>query len=175
MRSDRTGDGEHALAVIRNGCGEQVQWDGWPVPPRVTKFQHAFRSPDHPGTGDAYGGGGRMTSSSLHPGLSARWTTFSLLEQMGNLGSEVGRTIRAHQAGNADRFGKALARALELFDLTASDPRWRGARRREICRAREEFCRLFFDEEVAPGSAAGLERYFLHFAAAANRHRPSRP
>jgi hypothetical protein len=69
------------------------------------------------------------------------------------------------------RFDQALVRALELFDLTASDPRWRGARRREICRAREEFCRLFFDESVDPGSAAGLERYFLHFAVAANSQR----
>jgi hypothetical protein len=115
-----------------------------------------------------------MTVSSQHPGLSDRWMAFSLLEQMGNVGSEVGRTIRAHDAGNLVRFEKALARALDLFDLTASDPRWRGARRREICRAREEFCRLFFDDAVSPDSAAGLERYFMHFAAAANRHRSSR-
>ena len=107
----------------------------------------------------------------MHPGLSERWMAFSLMQQLGNVGSEVGRTIRAHATGNAVRFDQALVRALELFDLTASDPRWRGARRREICRAREEFCRLFFDESVDPGSAAGLERYFLHFAVAANSQR----
>ncbi len=110
-----------------------------------------------------------MTTAPMHQGLSERWMAFSLLEQMGNIGSEVGRTIRAHATGNAGRFDKALARALELFDLTASDPRWRDGRRREICRAREEFCRLFFDESVDADSAAGLERYFLHFAVAANR------
>src|SRR5688572_18130663 len=112
-----------------------------------------------------------MTTAPIHQGLSERWTAFSLMEQLGNVGSEVGRTIRAHTAGNVARFDQALARALELFDLTASDPRWRGARRREICRAREEFCRLFFDESVNSGSAAGLERYFLNFALAANRQR----
>ena len=112
-----------------------------------------------------------MTTAPVHAGLSDRWMAFSLLEQLGNVGSEVGRTIRAHATGNTARFDQALARALELFDLTISDPRWLGERRREICRAREEFCRLFFDESVHPGSAAGLERYFLHFAVAANSQR----
>lgn len=112
-----------------------------------------------------------MTTPPLHSGLAARWSTFSLLEQMGNVGSEVGRAIRAHAGGNASRFDHALARALELFDLTAADDRWKGARRREILRAREEFCRLFFDVDVSPGSAKSLERYFLHFAQAANKLR----
>ncbi len=110
-------------------------------------------------------------SAPVHSGLAPRWHTFSLLQQMGNIGSEVGRSVRAHASGNASRFDGALARALELFDLTVSDPRWAGPRRREILRAREEFCRLFFDETVAPDSAVGLEKYFMHFAAAANRER----
>jgi hypothetical protein len=93
----------------------------------------------------------------------------TLVEQMGNIGSEVDRSVRAHVTGNAARFGSALARALELFDLTAADPRWAGPRRREILRAREEFCRLFFDPHVGPESAAGLSGYFLRFAVAARR------
>jgi hypothetical protein len=112
-----------------------------------------------------------VTAAPLHAGLAARWSTFSLLEQMGNIGSEVGRAIRAHEAGNTSRLESSLARALELFDLTATDDRWRGARRREILRAREEFCRLLFDNDVSPGSAQSLERYFLHFAQAANNAR----
>jgi len=110
-------------------------------------------------------------SAPVHSGLRPKWHTLSLLQQMGNIGSEVGRAIGAHASGNATRFDAALARGLELFDLTAADPRWAGPRRREILRAREEFCRLFFDETVAPDSAAGLEKYFMHFAAAANRER----
>jgi hypothetical protein len=98
-----------------------------------------------------------------------RWRTLSLVEQMGNVGSEVQRAIRARELGRQDRFDSALARALELFDLTANDPRWRGPRRREILRAREEFCRLFFDPSVPASSAAGLNRYFLAFATAARR------
>ena len=107
----------------------------------------------------------------LHPGLGERWATFSLMEQLANVGSEVDRTIRAHASGHTTRFDGALARALELFDLTATDARWRGARRREILRAREEFCRLFFDATVEAQSAAGLQRYFFHFAVVANRLR----
>lgn len=104
-------------------------------------------------------------------GLSERWAAFSLAEQMGNVGSEVGRAIRANESGNAARFNGALARALDLFDLTAADRRWAGPRRREILRAREEFCRLFFDDTTPADSAAGLERYFVHFARVANQAR----
>ena len=100
---------------------------------------------------------------------SGRWRTLTIHEQMGNIGSEVERAIRAHQAGRRDRFEHALDRALELFDLTAADDRWRGPRRREILRAREEFCRLFFDPDPPAGSADGLKRYFLAFAVAARR------
>lgn len=93
------------------------------------------------------------------------------MEQLANVGSEVERAIRAHAAGNTSRFDGALARALELFDLTATDPRWRGPRRREILRAREEFCRLFFSETPPANSIPGLQRYFLYPAIAANRQR----
>ena len=106
----------------------------------------------------------------IHPDAARRWNTLALVDQLAHVGSEVDRTIRAHAAGNRTRFDGALSRALELFDLTAADDRWRGARRREILRARSEFCRLFFDDSVSPDSAAGLSRYFLYFAIAARRH-----
>ena len=97
------------------------------------------------------------------------WPRFSLMEQMANIGSEVDRALRAHSNGQTDRARNAMDRALVLFDLTVADDRWRGHRRREILRGREEFCRIFFDEEVPQGSAPGLRRYFLAFAVAARR------
>lgn len=111
------------------------------------------------------------TAAPQHPGLGERWATFSLMGQLANVGSEVERTIRAHAAGNASRFDNALARALELFDLTAADARWCGPRRHEILRAREEFCRLFFSATPPENSIPGLRRYFLYAAIAANRQR----
>jgi hypothetical protein len=104
-----------------------------------------------------------------HSTIGARWSTLTLVEQMANVGSEVERSIRAKESANETRLSHALARALELFDLTAADDRWRGPRRREILRAREEFCRLFFANDVPRDSARGLQRYFLAFAVAARR------
>lgn len=113
-----------------------------------------------------------MTADALiHASAATRWSALTLMEQLAHVGSEVERAIRAREAGNLSRFDSALARALELFDLTAADPRWGAGRRREILRAREEFCRLFFDEAVPSGSADGLRRYFLAFAVAARRER----
>jgi hypothetical protein len=105
----------------------------------------------------------------LHVATAQRWQTLTLAEQLAHVGSEVERAIRAHESANQARFDSALARGLELFDLTAADIRWRGPKRREILRAREEFCRLFFDDDVRPDSAPGLRRYFLAFAVAARR------
>ncbi|HUO51576.1 MAG TPA: hypothetical protein VMT93_03580 [Gemmatimonadaceae bacterium] len=51
----------------------------------------------------------------------------------------------------------------------AADVRWSGARRREVLRAREEFCRLFFDDRVPADSARGLREYFLRFGVLARR------
>src|SRR5213593_1903474 len=96
-----------------------------------------------------------------HAGLAAgRWTALSLAEQLGNVGSEVDRAIAPWAAQRSDR----LERALGCFDLTARDDRWRGHRRREILRAREEFCRIFFEAHAPAGAARTLSAYFLRFA-----------
>lgn len=107
---------------------------------------------------------------SIHEELAAgRWFTLSLVEQLANIGSEVDRTIRAAAAGRTDRRDRAMDRALELFDLTARDERWRGHRRREVLRAREQYCELVLGEreQADARSAAGLSRYFMQFAVAA--------
>lgn len=114
-----------------------------------------------------------------HADLAERWSTFTIAQQLANVGSDVDRAIAAWEGGarRADRFERALARALELFDLTAGDERWRGHRRREILRAREEFCRLFFDDAASVGAARSLQRYFLHFAVLSRQcsRRPETP
>lgn len=105
-----------------------------------------------------------------HQSLAAgRWQTLTLMEQLGNVGSEVERALRAHAQGRTDRFEHALDRALELFDLTASDPRWELHQRREVLRAREQFCRVFYEDTAEPDLADYLRKYFLQFAVAARR------
>ncbi len=104
-----------------------------------------------------------------HTDAAARWGRFTLAEQFAHVGSEVERTFRAQEADNLPRRDLALARALELFDLTAADPRWAGPRRREILRAREGFCECLLAGDVPASSVAGLRRYFLAFAVRARR------
>jgi len=106
---------------------------------------------------------------------SRRWQTMDICEQLANVGSEVERTLMSRESGKTERFERAFERALELFDWTAQDDRWRGPRRREVLRAREEFVRLFFDPECDPRSADGLRRYFLAFAVRARMQRSPGP
>ncbi|MFH0814912.1 MAG: hypothetical protein V1902_02425 [Candidatus Falkowbacteria bacterium] len=97
-----------------------------------------------------------------------RWFKLSLAEQMGNIGSEIGRTIIRKRRGESVDADKALDRALELFDLTMSDPRWLKTRRlREIARAREVSCDLFCGENIYGSTFESLEKYFYQFALAA--------
>ena len=109
----------------------------------------------------------------LHPSLaSGRWQKMSLAEQLGNIGSEV---ARAEHAQDPKLYAGAVARALELFDLTLADERWRppawraGGRLREIERAKEVFCDALTGGKEYGSSLPDLERYFLEFAFLARR------
>jgi hypothetical protein len=116
-----------------------------------------------------------MTIASPHRDLAAgRWREMTLLEQLGNIGSEVARASTAKAAANETRFAGALDRALDLFDLTLADPRWTG-RRREIARAREITCDFLVGENEHASSAESLDAYFLAFAAAAQLVKVGRP
>lgn len=114
-----------------------------------------------------------MTAGVFHrEAASGRWFELSLMEQLGNVGTEVARAARAKAAGK--RAWHALVRALELFDLTIADDRWRGPKRREICRAREIVCDYLVGDNTHASSAESLDAYFLPYAVAA-RNRDGRP
>ncbi len=98
-----------------------------------------------------------------HKSLSeGEWRKLSLLEQLGNIGSEISRAGR-WQGKDEELFNGAVERALELFDLTLDDPRWR-KRMREIARAREVFCDTVFGKKEYQSSLEDLLRYFDQFA-----------
>lgn len=103
----------------------------------------------------------------IHKNLTLeKWQKLSLMEQLGNIGSEVSRA-RRWQGKDQKLFEGAVDRALELFDLTLADRRWKG-RLREIARAREVFCDAVFGKGREYGSSLkDLEDYFFHFAFAA--------
>jgi hypothetical protein len=100
----------------------------------------------------------------------SRWFEFTLAEQMGNIGSEVHRSINWFLKKD-DRFQNAFERALELFDLTLEDKRWIG-RYKEICRSREVFCTLLTDSANTPKldeELTSLDKYFTDFAVLARK------
>jgi len=108
----------------------------------------------------------------LHAGLAAgRWKELTLLEQLANVGSEVGRAARAKSMGNDLRLAAALDRCLELFEMTLADERWHG-RRREIARAKEVVCDFLVGDNVFGSTPALLDRYFLPFAVTARESPP---
>lgn len=107
----------------------------------------------------------------IHKSLTdGRWFELTLYEQLGNIGSEISRALKAKSAGNRERMFKAVDRGLELFDLTIADPRLHG-RRKEICRAREVVCDFFYGDNVYRSDGPSLDRYFLVYAMAARLER----
>ena len=98
-----------------------------------------------------------------------QWNKLSLVEQMANIGSEVSRASK-WQAKDRNTFDGAVSRALELFDRTLADARWK-KRLREIARARELFCDAIFGQNAYGTSLDDLNKYFLYFAIAARLHR----
>lgn len=99
-----------------------------------------------------------------------RWSQMDILNQMGNIGSEVGRTIAAKRRGDNERFNGALDRALDLFDATTEDLAAKHSPRlKEVLRSRDQFLSLFFADKF--DDANNIERYFTQFALAARLNR----
>jgi hypothetical protein len=99
-----------------------------------------------------------------------RWAELNILEQMGNIGSEVGRSIRAKQAGEQEAFNGALERALDLFDATTEElVANKSPRAREVLRARDQYLELFYGGKDSFKDAPKLENYFMEYAIAARR------
>jgi hypothetical protein len=96
------------------------------------------------------------------------WARMTMFEQMGNIGSEVGRALSAKRRGKDKWMQGAFYRGLDLFDETAklwakSDP----ARLKELLYAREQFAKSITTDDVD----ATLEQYFMQFALAARSNR----
>ena len=105
----------------------------------------------------------------IHKELAkGKWFQLSLCEQLGNIGSEINRALRWKDR-DKDNFEDAVNRALELFDLTLKDPRWK-KRLKEIARARELFCDAITGGKEYKSSLKDLDRYFFYYALCARRN-----
>lgn len=97
---------------------------------------------------------------------NGRWSQFSLVEQMANIGSEVFRAIKWKEKGDRETAEGAFYRALELFDLTIADLK-NVTRLKEVCRGRELFCDYFIGDNQYQQTAKQWENYFYFFNYAA--------
>lgn len=102
--------------------------------------------------------------SFIHKELaSGRWQSFSFLQQMGNIGSEIDRTIHWKQNNEPALSQGAFERVLELLDLTIQDQKNR-SRLRELCRVRETLVDYFMYDNLYGSSDELWHRYFYFFA-----------
>lgn len=96
---------------------------------------------------------------------SGHWQDFTLMEQLANVGAEVGRCI-AWQTNGYGNPQEAFYRALELIEFTLSDPKNK-ERLKEICRTREALVDWFTHSNTYHTTSAQWEVYFLQFTYAA--------
>ena len=100
-----------------------------------------------------------------------RWFQFSVMEQMGNIGSDVRRAILFKNKGNLEYSKLAFESASELFNLTLSDPRWLKMphRLKEIRMAKEIVYDFLFGKNQYNETSERLMKYFDEFALAARK------
>ena len=95
-----------------------------------------------------------------------RWNELSFFEQMANVGSEVERTIKWKNKGNKEYSDMAFGRALELLDLTITDPK-NISGLREIVRVREALADYFAFDNDYHSTDKSWQNYFYAFSFAA--------
>jgi len=95
-----------------------------------------------------------------------RWSSFSLFEQMANIGSEVGRAIKWKEKNNQAYSQLSFYRSLELLDLTINDQKHR-SHLKEITRLRECLVDYFAGNNIYGSSPDNWNRYFYPFNFAA--------
>lgn len=91
------------------------------------------------------------------------WFKLSLVEQMGNAGSEVFRALQWRRKGNADYSQKAFDRAIELLSLTLADAKNKH-RLKEVARVNELLLDFFIGSNEFNFEESDWEKYFLAFS-----------
>ena len=92
------------------------------------------------------------------------WEKMDMFNQMGNIGSEVGRALSAKKQNKPARMQAAFSRGLNLIDATVDSwSKKKSPRVRELLIARELFKSSITTEQVD----GTLENYFMQFALAA--------
>ncbi len=91
-----------------------------------------------------------------------KWFLLSSVEQMANIGAEVGRAINWKKKGEKNLSLKALFRALDLIDASVADKKNK-TRLKELLRIREILVDYFVGENIYKTDENQLEKYFYYF------------
>lgn len=91
------------------------------------------------------------------------WSKLDVFNQLGNIGSEVGRAITAKRLGSEKRMLSAFYRGMDLINATVESWTQQGKSARELLIAREQFAQTILTDD----EDETLERYFMQFAIAA--------
>ena len=98
----------------------------------------------------------------------AKWAKMSLLEQMGNISSEVGRAINAKKQHNIENMDNAIIRALDLFDATTEGlVSVKSVRTKEVLRSKDQFLSVIYKKNTSIKELDSIDRYFTQYALAA--------
>lgn len=93
-----------------------------------------------------------------------KWAEMDRFNQLGNIGSEVGRALNAKRQSKLDRSQAAFYRGLDLIDETARI--WANRKQsglKELLYAREQFVESMITDNIDPT----IEDYFMQYAIAA--------
>lgn len=104
--------------------------------------------------------------STFHNNLNKNWSSYSIYEQMANIGAEVGRSINWGKKNNQKMCTNAFYRALELIDYTVADSKNKN-RLSEILRMREILVDYSIGENIYHSSEENWTKYFYYFNLAA--------
>lgn len=106
-----------------------------------------------------------------HKNLAAGdWNKMPFVEQMANIGSEVGRALNWKAKNNPTYSQAAFERAMELMDLTLDSVK-SFPRLKEVARFREGIADYFTGTNEFKFTAESLNKYFLNFTFAARKNR----
>lgn len=104
-----------------------------------------------------------VETKSLQIISSGRWFTLDIFNQLGNVGSEVGRTFEAKKRNDNYDAEQSFFRGIELLDATIADSKNK-LRARELKLARELYGALFFNTGEYNETPENIENYFMEFA-----------
>ena len=108
-----------------------------------------------------------------HKELQNRWHSYSLMEQLANVGAEVERALSWKEKGNKKYSRIAFERALELLDYTTENIS-NFYRLRELKRLREVLVDYFAGQNIYKSTPSSFRSYFYGFNYAASLKRQSK-